>query len=566
MPSLKSLQSKLLIPVFFAFIIAIILAWMLIPSAIEKNAINEASGYAVDIVSQYKALRGYYTKNVIKKVVKSSNLTPSFNHVGDENSIPLPATMIHDLSELMAGSKNGSTLNLYSAYPFPNRSDRRLDAFQKQAWAYLEKHPKKIFRREFVGGDQPYVRVALGDTMQVEACVSCHNSHPDTPKNDWRLGELRGVLEVRVPIAKQIDQGVRLGNQIILVLILIMASVLTAVYFIYRFFIGRRLHKIFVSLDDMGKGSGDLTQRIEEAHDDELTQISHSFNVFISKLQTMVSSVAGTSRSINGDIKFLTENIVNSSEGIEQQYKETDQVASAIEEMTVSVNEVTQDVRTAVQETERADERTLEALASTQENSQVTRQLVSEIEKASEVIGQLELDSDEIGSVIGVIRGIAEQTNLLALNAAIEAARAGEQGRGFAVVADEVRSLASKTQSSTQEIQDMIERLQARTREAVKAMSAGRERTEACVEKANSTETMLNEIRESIRLVHDMNHQTFNAFEEQKNTANLINESASNISLVSQRNNESSENMRATAVKVKDKAKELQDSVSKFNC
>ena len=173
---------KLILPIPIAMIIAVVAIGFIVPRIIESNAEAEAIQVGQGIAKQFKTIRGYYTKNVIKKVVKSGAIKPSFSHKDEEGSIPLPATFIHDVSKLL--SQSDLTVNLYSKFPFPIRKDRKLDDFQQQAWAYLSTKPKGVFSRREMRNGHPIVRVAIADTMAAQGCVNCHNTHAASPKTD----------------------------------------------------------------------------------------------------------------------------------------------------------------------------------------------------------------------------------------------------------------------------------------------------------------------------------------------------------------------------------------------
>ena len=197
----RSLVWKLVLPLPILLVLGILVAWFVIPKQVAQNVVQATTDSALQTANQLKTLRGYYTKNVVKKVVADGNMTPSFNHREDPQAIPLPATFIHDLSALVADSN--TTFNLYSAFPFPLRQDRDLDGFQEEAWAYLEENPEAVFVRSEEAGGRHLLRVAIADRM-VEGCVGCHNSHAQTPKDDWQLGDVRGVLEVSSDIMPQL--------------------------------------------------------------------------------------------------------------------------------------------------------------------------------------------------------------------------------------------------------------------------------------------------------------------------------------------------------------------------
>ena len=204
------LSTRLFTPLVIIFIIIFALLAFYVPNITKNNAIISAIDSAEATVKQYKTIRGYYTKNIIKKILPIENIKPHYQHKDIAGVIPLPATFIHDLSEEF--SKKGiMTLKLYSPYPFPNRQSRQLDDFANKAWQALNKSPDKSFSVTETINNVQVVRVALADTMSQQGCVNCHNTHPDTPKNDWQLNDVRGVLEVQVPIEKDLANANQLN-------------------------------------------------------------------------------------------------------------------------------------------------------------------------------------------------------------------------------------------------------------------------------------------------------------------------------------------------------------------
>ena len=194
--------------------ICVLLIGSTLPNRIGNQIVSAAIANAENTVEQFMVLRGYYTKNVISKVIKSTGPKPAIDHADDPRAIPLPATMIHDLSALLSG--NGTGISLYSDYPFPNRSSRELDEFQTEAWAYLTQNPDESFvRQETDANGDLLVRVAVADRMTVQACVTCHNNRADTPKNDWAIGDVRGILEVSTSIEEQMAAGRGMARQLL---------------------------------------------------------------------------------------------------------------------------------------------------------------------------------------------------------------------------------------------------------------------------------------------------------------------------------------------------------------
>lgn len=230
--------------------------------------------------------------------------------------------------------------------------------------------------------------------------------------------------------------------------------------------------------------SKNLTLRCDASTQDELGEIAQHFNSMVGSFQQLIEQVIDSVSTINTSSKSVSENAMLASEGVAQQLNETDMVATAITEMGATIDEIAKTTELAALKASKTHDNAQLGQTEVEQTILKIRQLSEQINTSASVVDELERDSETIGSVLDVIRGIAEQTNLLALNAAIEAARAGEQGRGFAVVADEVRSLAMRTQTSTQEIANIIQTLQSRTRSIVQLMDASQKQGAESAEQA----------------------------------------------------------------------------------
>lgn len=307
---------------------------------------------------------------------------------------------------------------------------------------------------------------------------------------------------------------------------IIMGVITTVLLFATAFPIARgiqsSLANMIGSLQSLAKEDGDLTARIHTNSVDELGDLAHWFNTFMQKLQHVVKDIVNTAIPLSTLAKDLHELTDDTNKTIAQQRKAANQAKHAVDDMSASVVAEVQSANEAAaaanQSSEAADQGQHTVVA-TVENIQ---QLAGNVQDASGVITQLEKDANQVGTVLSVIKGIAEQTNLLALNAAIEAARAGEQGRGFAVVADEVRTLASRTQKSTEEIQRTIEQLQSAARLAVQKMQQSTAQADNSVQSATQAGAALKRITQSIAQIRLMNQQIADATDEQQNMANDI--------------------------------------------
>ena len=266
---------------------------------------------------------------------------------------------------------------------------------------------------------------------------------------------------------------------------------------------------------DVAEGDGDLTVRLPELSQDEIGELARNMNVFVGKLQGLIREIKGSADTVNGAADITATIARRNSEGIARQQHEIDQVATAVNEMAAAVQEIAASANRAAEGAGRATDSAKNGRQIVVQAAEQVRTLARDIADTSAVINHLQSESDKIVAILSVIRGIADQTNLLALNAAIEAARAGEQGRGFAVVADEVRTLAKRTQDSTVEIQQMVDAILKGTRDAVDAMERGQGRVEESVGLAQNAEQALIQVTDAIGQISDMNAQIATAVEEQ---------------------------------------------------
>ncbi len=294
--------------------------------------------------------------------------------------------------------------------------------------------------------------------------------------------------------------------------------------------IGSPIVKLVMTMRDIAEGEGDLTKRLTSDSQDELGNLTLAFNTFVSKIQDIIKRTANATGQVLDSVAQTTEKTNVITKKIISQESETSQVATAMQQMTATVSEVARNAGQAEEAAIAANAAAVSGQETVAKTASSIQELAQDVQAASGVMGKVEKDTDDIGTVLDVIKGIAEQTNLLALNAAIEAARAGEQGRGFAVVADEVRNLATRTQESTVEIEQMIGRLQESAREAVTVMNAGSEKAKINVEQSRQARDSLESIAEAIGTITDMNSQIATAAVQQDSVAEDINRSIVAIS------------------------------------
>ena len=310
--------------------------------------------------------------------------------------------------------------------------------------------------------------------------------------------------------------------------------------------------------------SGDLTKRLDDSSHDEFGDLARNCNQVITNLRQLIQGIISRSTQLAAASEQTSAITVETTTAIREQKSQVTQAATATTEMSSTSQGVMQSSNDALAEIKNADSEAERVKVISENNKQTILQLSKEVDQASTVINKLHKDSASIGSILDVIRGIAEQTNLLALNAAIEAARAGEQGRGFAVVADEVRSLASKTQASTQEIQAMIQVLQTGAHAAVEAMNKGKKQAENCVTQTEVAAQALESITNAVHLAHDMSEQISHAAKEQNQVSNEISHLLESIVTIAEQTASGAEQTSQSSHEVARLAEELRQSVDQF--
>ena len=318
------------------------------------------------------------------------------------------------------------------------------------------------------------------------------------------------------------------------------------------------------SIQSFANGDADLTARMEAFKAPEFARLSNNFNAFVANLQNIISSVSQVGVQVVSETNNMSDRAAQVEQLATGQSEETEQVATAMTEMTTTALEISSNACQAAESAKEADNNAQEAQQIVNSAASSVAALADEVLKATQVISRLEDDVQNISSSLEVIQGIAEQTNLLALNAAIEAARAGEQGRGFAVVADEVRNLASRTQQSTRDIHQMIQQLKSASDDAVNAMQTSQSRSSDTVNEANAAAEALVKIKQSIDTIMDMNALIATATEEQSIVGQEISERIVIISDQSAQSARLANDNRSGSQNLNDRANELYNLVNRF--
>ncbi|ABK49397.1 MULTISPECIES: methyl-accepting chemotaxis protein [Shewanella] len=380
-------------------------------------------------------------------------------------------------------------------------------------------------------------------------------------------GKVSELIDLQIKIAGQEKDAVNGIYQSSISIFITLAGIAMLISIVIGLWVNRSvmnpIRDIVENLKTIRQDS-DLTVKFKTFNDDELGQISTSLTQVIEHLRGILHSIAEAANTVNSSATELSSFTQATNKRMQQQQAETEQTATAMNEMTATVAEVAQSAAAAADSAKDADSYAANGNHIVMQSITSMSQLSEQIQKTAQVIGFLSNESQNIGRVLDVIKSIAEQTNLLALNAAIEAARAGEQGRGFAVVADEVRTLAQRTQKSTQEIEAMIATLQQGVKEAVNAMEVGINQVDDANDKANQAGQALKEIVASVDNITELNTHIATAAEEQSSVAESINRSIIAISDIAEHSTNSALELSESVLNLTKLANSMRNQVSAF--
>jgi methyl-accepting chemotaxis protein len=359
----------------------------------------------------------------------------------------------------------------------------------------------------------------------------------------------------------RLDQEVEQRRWIVIALV---AVLIVVVYLYIGFFMSVRtaIHNFTQAARRVA--GGDMTTHIQLSNRDELGALTVEFNNMTDRIAELIRSVSRTTADVGQQATRVKDTAAANSDAVQRQMDETGQINEAMNQMVEAVHEVTESAHRVADSARVAEQDTETGRGVVSDTVATINRLSTEISAAMEVINRVNQDSDNISQVLVEIKAIAEQTNLLALNAAIEAARAGEQGRGFAVVADEVRSLSQRTHKSTEEIEGMISRLQSGVKDAVTAMTNSRDVTETTVQKSSAVTEALDRIAGSINTIVDMSHQIAQAAEEQSAVAKNVNANVEQIGELGQHTAANADETLAASREMSELTASLQRLVQAF--
>ena len=484
---------KVLVPIVGALLVSTVIISLWVSDLLSRNAEQLIEEQSVELVNRYKDLRGYYAKHVAAVVKRSGQLQVSWDHADNDSAIPLPESMIHDLGDISA-STEGTEVKLYSKFPFPNRASRQLDSFQSAAWDALVADPTKPFvRREELAG-RDVMRVARADTMSAAACVSCHNSHPDTPKSNWKLGDVRGVLEIVTPMKEANAAAESARNQVMFGMFIGIALLAGGLGLLIARLVSLPLAHAVELANRIA--AGDLQNEVEVQSNDEVGHLMHALQSMQAQLGERAKTQHEASRAVQELMQSAASGNLQRRLNLDTDSSDTQALASGLNELLDVVSRPLKETQTHINQVVDAaghlEHASRELAGSSRDQSLSCHEATSALEQTATMVsatsdhagqaaqltrgardsaaeGKEAADrvvvamnkiadgTEVIGRVNRTIDEIAFQTNLLALNAAVEAARAGRHGKGFAVVAQEVRSLAERSADAAKETSRLID-------------------------------------------------------------------------------------------------------------
>ncbi len=524
LPFLVLLPVGLGLPIYYVF------------NKTRSNTVESVVRSAKMQIDQFKILRGYYTKNVVGKVKSAGAMKIDYNHHSKSDTIPLPATFIHDLSKEFDDQNAGTKLRLYSNFPFPNRRDRKLDDFQKKAIEHLIKNPQDQYVETFMENGKEHVRVGVADLMVAEGCVSCHNSHPETPYNQWKLGDVRGILEVEIPIADDIKASTAMMTTVVGFSGGVGAVILCVLVLVMVFFVSRPLKRATQSLLSM-KGTADET--LEASGD--LNQASSEVASLVTEQASAIQETVATLDEINAMVSRGVEGAAQTTELARSSHQVAKQGKDAVQQMVGAMEDINKSNATIIGEIDQSNQR------------------------ISEIISVI----TEIADKTKVINDIVFQTKLLSFNASVEAARAGEHGKGFAVVAEEVGNLAQMSGNAAKEIAEMlgssidkVENIVDETKGNVARMvESGKSKVDAGVVIAKRCGDILDQVVDNVTQVNDMMGEITTAAKEQAEGISNISTAMNQLDSATHQNAAVAEKTSRYSDQLAREARKLKDAI-----
>lgn len=508
-----NLLLRVSIPLVIVAVIGVLFQANILSSILNKNTLETTVNSAKNIIEQYRLLRSYYSENVISKVKKSGTMEVGYEHKNVENQIPLPATMILDLSETLKQNHTGTQIKLYSELPFPNRSGRVLDQFQRDAIAYFKKDKDGMYIKEDLESTPRRIRVAIADKMSAQSCVNCHNSHPKSPFTNWKIGDVRGVLEVETNIEDVLKANAQVSATTWGLTSLTGVSLIVLLIFVLQFVI----QPIKTTTRELSQATKDIFQ-ISEALSHTSNDLKDSANRQASSFTETSAAIEAVSTKVQDNTQFA--NLANQSS--ENLLKLSQTAQSSMNDLSIAMNDIL---------------------------------------KANQKIDNVVKIIEEIGTKTEIIDDIVFKTQLLSFNASVEAERAGENGRGFAVVAQEVGNLAQISGKAATEIANIVKHS---IRESAAVATDNRDRVKKGDAIATSSREQLHIVLNRVQEIISSINQIALASREQAEQVSQITEAVGQLSHVADQTSKNAEITSSSSGMLSEKSRALLIMISRM--
>lgn len=521
-----------------------------------------------DVIKLGQIFQGYHQAfNELVDIQQKIGLTPTDGLYGKLRQ------SVHEVESLLNSLNNDSLLKdmlmlRRNEKDFMLRLDLKYRETFKQNIQVFENNLLQSF---LTGGEQQQVNTLMQAYSNDFLELVKANEQKGLDSETGQLGKMREVIHQSETtlnaITSKIQQAAAAKIKQIFIVTSGIAIITIVILLILIQLLSRSINQPINQLADIMKKSrqdNDLTVRTELPGENEIVEMAAVFNSMMIAFSGVIRDVIDSSHQVKTAADQLTVISEQNKQGVIQQQSDSEQVATAMNEMSATVQEVARYAAQAADASKSADDEAVKSKQVVSDAIEGIKKLAEQVEFGADSIRELQRESNNIGSVLTVIQSIAEQTNLLALNAAIEAARAGESGRGFAVVADEVRTLAQRSQQSTEEIKQIIDRLQKSADKSVNVMTSGSEQAKISVQQAESAGESLQQITESVNAISDMNIHIASAAEEQTAVAEEINRNIASIAAVAEENAQSTQLTSETSNKLADLARQLQNQLNRF--
>lgn len=401
--------------------------------------------------------------------------------------------------------------------------------------------------------DGNHLLTLFNPVLNRKECFSCHGS----------AHEVRGVIKITTSV-DQVDKNIRKS----LIGSLLMITLLTVIIISFIGYLVRKIsmpiQQVANNLQNISDGDGDLNVSLDVHGQDEIAQLSNGFNTFVKKTRGLVQNFAGVTVDLSDMAEHLSINTNKTNKNIDEQRSNIQEIAASIEELAASIDEVSHSAQQGAEIANNVDEQSKIGKSEMDRTVQLMSQLSERVEGGSLVIQDLHKEMENIDKILNVIEEITDQTNILAINASIEASRAGDQGRGFAVVASEVRKLADRTNESTTEITAIVKNLRLRSDDALQVMKEGRESATKSMKQANQTSKLLNNIATSVSKISELSQYISNAVIEERKAAELMSIRVSNLTRFADGTATESDSTAASSVELAHLSEQLKSLVKQF--